>query len=111
KARNAAARPAATIMIDTRQPGSESWVYASGHVEILSGEDSQKTNAKILDRYLTQEAINDPRIGPNFVGVDDVTLSMVPQVWRSWSGKDVDEKFFGGLLGSSPEKWFRPVER
>jgi PPOX class probable F420-dependent enzyme len=59
KARNAAARPDATIMVDIRQPGGESWVYASGRVEILRGDASREANSRILRRYLTQEAIID----------------------------------------------------
>ena len=110
KARNAAARPDATIMVDIRQPGGESWVYASGRVVILSGDDSREANSKILRRYLTQEAIEDPRIGPAFAAADDITLCLIPETWRSWSAKDVDEQFFGGLLTSDPKKWFHPID-
>ena len=110
KARNAAARPSATIMVDIRQPGSERWIYASGRVETLSGDDSREINSKILRRYLTEEAINDSRIGPAFAASDDITLCLIPETWRSWSAKDVDEQFFGGLLTSDPKKWFRPID-
>jgi Pyridoxamine 5'-phosphate oxidase len=110
KARNAAARPSATIMVDIRQPGSEGWIYASGRVETLSGDDSREINSKILRRYLTEEAINDSRVGPAFAASDDITLCLIPETWRSWSAKDVDEQFFGGLLTSDPKKWFRPID-
>jgi hypothetical protein len=39
-----------------------------------------------------------------------VTLCIRPTTWRSWSAADLDAQFFGGLLGASPEKWFRPVD-
>jgi PPOX class probable F420-dependent enzyme len=110
KARNAAARPNATIMVDIRRPGGESWVYASGRVETLRGDDSREINSKILHRYLTEEALNDPRIGPAFAAVDDITICLVPETWRSWSARDVDEQFFGGILTSDQEKWFRPID-
>src|SRR5262249_17566512 len=110
KARNVAARPSATIMVDVRQPGCESWVYASGRVETLRGDDSQKINSRILRRYLTHEAIEDSRIGPAFAAADDITICLIPETWRSWSSKDVDEQFFGGILTGTPEKWFRPIE-
>lgn len=110
KARNVSARPNATIVVDIRRPGNESWVYASGRVEILRGDDSRAINSRILNRYLTQEAIADPRIGPAFAAADDITICVVPESWRSWSSKDVDEQFFGGILGGNPEKWFRPVD-
>ena len=111
KARNVAARPNATIMVDARQPGAERWVYASGGVTTLEGYDSREVNSRILRRYLTEAAIQDSRIGPAFAAADDVTICLNPQTWRSWSSKDVDEQFFGGVLSSSPEKWFRPVDR
>ncbi|HXG68163.1 MAG TPA: pyridoxamine 5'-phosphate oxidase family protein [Blastocatellia bacterium] len=110
KARNVAARPNATIMVDIRQPGGERWVSASGSVETLRGDDSREVNAKILRRYLTEEAIEDSRIGPAFAATDDITICLTPETWRSWSAKDTDEQFFGGILTSTPEKWFRPVD-
>lgn len=110
KTRNLVARPNATIMVDIRQPGSEGWVYASGRVEILRGYESQQVNSRILHRYLTQEAIEDPRIGRAFAATDDITLCLIPETWRSWRAKDVDEQYFGGILSSDPEKWFRPID-
>src|SRR5262245_66283320 len=76
-----------------------------------------RTRGSMLDRlhhlerrYLTQEAIEDPRIGPAFAATDDITLCLIPENWRSWRAKDIDEQFFGGLLASDPKKWFRPIE-
>jgi PPOX class probable F420-dependent enzyme len=110
KARNLAARPNATIMVDIRQPGSEGWVYTSGRVEILRGDESRQVNSRILHRYLTEEAIEDSRIGPAFAAADDITLCLIPETWRSWSAKDMDEQYFGGTLSSASEKWFRPID-
>ena len=110
KARNLSARANATMLVDVRKPGSERWVSASGRAEILLGDESREINSRILRRYLTDEAIADPRVGPGFAAVDDITICLTPESWRSWSSKDVDERFFGGLLGSDPDKWFRPVE-
>ena len=105
-----AARPNATLLVDIRKPGSERWVSASGRAEILRDEEARQTNSRILRRYLTDEAIVDPRVGPGFAAADDITICLKPETWRSWSAKDVDKQFFGGFLGSAPEKWFRPVE-
>ena len=111
KTKNVVARPNATIMIDVRRPGGESWVYASGRVKILEGDSAREITSKILRRYLTDEAMGDPRIGPVFEATDDTTICVVPEKWRSWNSRDVDERFFGGILTSTPEKWFRPVDR
>src|SRR5262245_56385791 len=110
KAKNAAARPQATLIVDSRSPGREIWVYASGHVIILSGDESREINSKIFARYLTEEALKNPQIGPAFAMADDITICLVPEVWRFARSKDVDEQFFGGLLGRTPEKWFRPLD-
>jgi PPOX class probable F420-dependent enzyme len=110
KARNVAARPTASVVVDTRKPGSESWVSGSGRAELLHGETAKAINARILRRYLTREAIENPGIGPAFAAVDDVTIRVTPTRWRSWSAKSVDEQFFGGILGATPGKWFLPVD-
>jgi PPOX class probable F420-dependent enzyme len=110
KARNVAARPSATVVIDTRRPGSESWVSGSGPAELLQGEAARSINARILRRYLTSDAIENPRIGPAFAAVDDVTIRVKPTRWRSWSAKAVDEQFFDGILGATPSKWFLPLD-
>ena len=110
KVRNAIARPTASLVVDVRIPGGERWVSGLGPVTILRGAESQKINAAIQERYLTPEALRDPRIGPVFAAADDVTLCIRPERWRSWAGADLDAQFFGGILGTAPERWFRPVD-
>ena len=110
KARNVSARPHATLLVEIRKPGSERWVSASGSVEILRDDKSREVNSRILRRYLTDDAMSDSRVGPGFAAVDDITICLKPESWRSGNSKDVDERFFGGLLGSNPEKWFRPLD-
>jgi hypothetical protein len=108
--RNAVARPTATLLIDVRRPGDERWVSGAGPVTILRGDESRELNAAIQERYLTAEALADPRVGPLFAAVDDVTVCIRPTTWRSWAVADVDAQFFGGVLSATPEKWFRPVD-
>ena len=110
KARNISARPSVSLIVDIRKGGAERWVSASGTATILSGEESRKWNAQILARYLTEAARNDARVGPVFAAADDVTISIEPVKWRSWESRDLDNRFFGGLLSSTPEKWFLPMD-
>jgi PPOX class probable F420-dependent enzyme len=110
KAKNAAARPTASLVVDIRKPGGERWVSATGPVTIPRGDDSRAIVAAIQQRYLTAAALADPRVGPGFAGADDVTLCTRPTTWRSWAAADLDAKVFGGILGASPDKWFRPVD-
>ena len=110
KVRNLEARAQATIIVDVRRPGAEGWVYASGHVELLRGDQSREITDRIHRWYLTEEALNDPRTGPVLAEADDITICLHPEQWRSWNAKEIDEKYFGGVLGSDPDRWFRPVE-
>jgi PPOX class probable F420-dependent enzyme len=96
KVRNILARPAASLLVDSRrQPGAEQWVSASGTAEIIRGERSQTFNAKIQQRYLTTTGREDPRVGPVFAAASEVTISLTPQAWRSFDLKRFDEQFLG----------------
>ena len=110
KARNAAARPMAAIVVETRQPGAERWVSASGPVTIVRGAEARPIVAAIQERYLTAEALRDPKVGPGFAAGDDIALRIRPAHWRSWAAADLDAQFFGGVLTKEPQKWFRPLE-
>ena len=110
KARNAVARPTASLVVEVRDPGIERWVSGAGPVTIMRGAESQKINHAIVERYLTSEAIADPRIGPAFAAVDDCTLCIRPAIWRSWASKDIDDQYFGGILTATPKKWFRSLD-
>jgi PPOX class probable F420-dependent enzyme len=100
----------ASVIVDAREPGNERWVFASGTVDILTGDGAQAANARIRQRYLTQDALADERIEPAFAAADDVTLRLTPKRWRSWAASDLDQQYFGGILGQTPERWFLPVD-
>jgi PPOX class probable F420-dependent enzyme len=91
--------PSASVVVDSREPGRERWVSASGPVELVRSEEVQAVNARIRRRYLTPAAVESP-IEADLAVSDDVTLTLTPAKWRSW---DVD-------LGESPGRWFLPVE-
>lgn len=110
KVENLRERPSASVVVDARRPGSERWVSASGTTDLLTGDEALAINTRIRDRYLTQEAIDDARIGPAFASGDDVTIRLTPIAWRSWTVRDFDEHSFGGILGQTPERWFLPVD-
>ena len=110
KSRNVVARPTASLIVDIRKPGAERWISGSGPVKILRGEESRKINSAIQERYLTAEALRDPRVGPIFAAADDMTICIRPAKWRSWAATDIDVQYFGGILAATPEKWFRPVD-
>ena len=102
KARNVAARPKASLMVDARKPGTEQGVTAVGTVEVISGGQSQEINRRIHTRYLSAEAISDPHVGPVFASFDDVTIRLSPVSWFSWDMAVLDAQAFGGRLGGTP---------
>jgi PPOX class probable F420-dependent enzyme len=111
KVRNILARPQASLVVDSRgKPGADRMVSAAGTAEIIRGERSTEISAKIMPRYVTKAGLEDPTVGPAFAAACEVTISLRPQSWRSWELMSLDEPFFGGLLGQTPEKWFLPVD-
>jgi PPOX class probable F420-dependent enzyme len=102
KARNAIARPTASLMIDARRPGTEHGVTAAGTVDVISGEASRKINQRIHSRYMSAAAMSDPHVEPVFESFDDVTLRLTPVSWTSWDMAALDAQAFGGRLGGTP---------
>jgi len=102
KARNVVARPKASLMVDSRTPGTERGVTASGKVGVISGEQSQEINRRIHSRYMSAAAISDPHIGPVFASFDDVTIRLTPVSWITWDMAVLDAQAFGGRLGGTP---------
>jgi len=102
KARNIAARPKASLMIDARRPGTERGVNAAGRAELISGSQSREMNRRIHSRYLSAAAISDPHVGPVFESFDDVTIRLTPVSWTVWDMAVLDAQAFGGRLGATP---------
>lgn len=102
QARNAGARTTATLMVDTRTPGTERGITVSGGVEVLFGRAAEEMNLRIHGRYLSAAALSDPDVGPLFAAFDDVTIKLTPASWVTWDMGQVDTQAFGGRLGSTP---------
>jgi PPOX class probable F420-dependent enzyme len=102
KARNVAAQPKASLMVDVRKPGSERGVTAAGRADLLSGNLSREINRRIHTRYLSAAAMADPQIEPVFASFDDVTLRLTPESWFTWDMATLDAQAFGGRLGGTP---------
>jgi PPOX class probable F420-dependent enzyme len=85
KARNAAARPRAAIMIDSRGPGPQRGVAASGPAMLLQGEPARVMNRRILERYLMPAGVAASDVGQKIAASDDVTIRIEVGTWRTWS--------------------------
>jgi PPOX class probable F420-dependent enzyme len=53
KVRNVAARPKASLMVDSRKSGAERGVTAAGKAELISGDQAQEINRRIHSRYMS----------------------------------------------------------
>jgi PPOX class probable F420-dependent enzyme len=102
KARNVAAQPKASLMVDVRKAGSERGVTAAGRADLLSGDQSRDINRRIHTRYLSAAAMADPQVEPVFASFDDVTLRLTPESWFTWDMATLDAQAFGGRLGGTP---------
>lgn len=102
KARNVAARPKASLMVDTREGGADRGVTAMGRAELVSGDEAHRINLRIHRRYLSEAALADAQIGPGFAAFDDVTIRITPTEWLWWDTGEVDTNYFGGKLCGTP---------
>ncbi len=101
KARNVAARPKASLMVDTRKPGTERGVTATAKAELISGGQSREINRRIHSRYMSPAAISDPHVGTVLASFDDVTIRLTPVSWTTWDMSLLDAQAFGGRLGGT----------
>ncbi|MGO9086530.1 MAG: pyridoxamine 5'-phosphate oxidase family protein [Candidatus Sulfotelmatobacter sp.] len=110
KARNLQSKAKISLMIDSRDPAASCGITIAGTAEILTGDSSRQANAKIHERYLSQPALADPRVGPVFAGWDDVTLKIIPASVIAWDMRVADQQVFGGAFASNPT-YLLPLKR
>jgi PPOX class probable F420-dependent enzyme len=94
KARNAAARPQAAVLVDTHGPGPLRGAAATGTVTVARGEEAVALNDRVWAKYLTSAGLVHPEAGIAIREHDDVTIRFRAGTWRTW-GTDED---FGGAL-------------
>ena len=99
KVKNVEESPAASVVVDAREPGRERWVSASGPVEIVRDAESAAINGRIRRRYLAEAALGGP-LEAALAAADDVTLKLVPTAWQSWAAPVVE----------SPDRLFLAVD-
>lgn len=98
KARNVAARPRASLMVDIRKPASERGLVAVCAADVIAGENSREINARVHRRYMSEGALADPRAGGTMAAMDDITLRLTPTRWYAWDMRTLDEAVFGGAM-------------
>ena len=84
KARHAAARPVAGLLLHGRGESPLYGVAASGPVEVVRGTEARALNERVWRKYLTAAGRSHPELGGRIAEHDDVTLRITPGPWRSW---------------------------
>ena len=102
KARNVAAKGQAGVMVDCRRAGVERGASTFGSADIIMGSRSQDLNLQIFRRYLSEEAISDPRVGPAMMSMNDVTIRLKAGAWSWWHVSVLDEQICSGALTGTP---------
>jgi PPOX class probable F420-dependent enzyme len=110
KAQNLQANPQVAVMIDARDPAASYGVTVTGTAQVLTGESSRKCNAEIHQKYLSQTALEDPKLGPVFAVWDDVTVRLTPASVIAWDMRQADQQVFGGAFKNNPG-YLLPLER
>lgn len=110
KARNLQAKPAISLMIDSRDPAASFGVTLTGTAQILKGEDAKAKNAQIHRKYLSDRARADPGVGPVFAAWDDITIQLTPTAVISWDMREADRQVFGGAFERNPG-YLLPLQR
>mgnify|MGYP006270006639 CR=1 FL=1 len=94
KAKHAISSGRASLMIDSRERGPLRGATTDGPVEVVGGEQAAALNRRIGFRYMSEEAMADPRVWEPMKVRDDITLKITPTRWYRW---DMEE-WFGGVL-------------
>lgn len=97
KARNIAMQPKASIMVDVRGKVFVKGISVSGKASIITGEEAGEINRKIHRRYMSEEAIADPEVGPSFTANDDITIKITPEKWIAWGFSNSESSLLGDL--------------
>lgn len=110
KARNLHSNPKVSLMVDARDPAASCGITITGTAQILTADLSQKSNAEIHRKYLSEAALADTRVGPVFAAWDDVTIQIAPASVIAWDMRQADRQFFGGALERNPA-YLLPLRR
>jgi PPOX class probable F420-dependent enzyme len=103
KARNAAARPQASIIVDGRaSTGRSLMVAAEGTARVIDGADAHSINHRLRERYIVPGALD--AIDRAWGRLDDVAVEITPLRWRSWTNavlRAESEKELEGSYGDA----------
>jgi nitroimidazol reductase NimA-like FMN-containing flavoprotein (pyridoxamine 5'-phosphate oxidase superfamily) len=101
KAKNLMRNRQIAVMVDVRTSYAESGITAVGKAEIIGGEDAVPVVRRLHEKYLTDEALQDPQVGPAFAAIDDIAIQLKPTKWIAWDMAELDSQAFGGIMSQN----------
>lgn len=107
KGRNLRRDPRASICIESREAGREAGVSASGHAELLEGELAASIAHRVNAKYLTDEALDHPVVGPAFIDMSNLVIRLRPERWISWDMAELGGQLFGDDVDET--RFFKPL--
>jgi hypothetical protein len=96
-------------MIDSRVVAASRGTTIAGTAQIITGRASLRWNARIHQKYLSEAALADPKVGRIFAAADDVTIQIAPTKVISWDMCQVGRQFFDGAMQNNPS-FLLPLE-
>lgn len=104
KARNAAARPQASLLVQgTASTGRSLMVAAEGSARVIEAHEAQAINHRLRAKYIRPGALD--AIDRAWGRFDDVAVEITPLRWRSWTGDLLHAETQKELEGSYDDAW------
>lgn len=109
KARNLGRNLKVSLMIDARDPAASRGISIAGTARLLMHQPSREWNARVHEKYLSEAALADARVGPVFAAWDDTTIEITPISVIGWDMREADRQAFGGSFKENPS-YLLPLE-
>jgi PPOX class probable F420-dependent enzyme len=104
KARNVAARPQASMLIQgPASTGRSLMVAAEGSARVIEGAEAHAINHRLRAKYIRPGALD--AIDRAWGRFDDVAIEITPRRWRSWTGELLHAETEKELDGSYDDAW------
>ncbi len=107
KGRNLLRDARMALCIESREDGQEAGMSASGEAQLLTGDEAAALAPQINGKYLTPKAMQDPVVGPAFLGMSDLVVKLVPEKWISWDMAALGDELFTAEM--NPAEYFYPT--
>ena len=95
------------LSVDARQCHEEVGVSVCGHAEIIRGDTARPLVRRLCEKYMTDEALADPLVGPAFVDMSDMLVRIKAERWLSWDLESLDLQLLEGRMKAN--NYLKPV--